>query len=566
MQALAKGEPSKSDGAVPSDKRDAKTKQEKADDTDSSVTPTQERQGSSKKTGDVTIPSGHHSTPKRESVNNVQSSSHASEATNGRRQGPVFDNVNESIPMARALSDISGNRANDTHLSGIGIHAPAPAAWTTMQAPESITCQAPSGSQQMMSIRSDMGCSSGESWLQDQGTNAQPFPSDLYHHSNDAVPMSASLPTHLSYGQHHFSPFTTVHSQALAEQQHEYCPSEQADEAAQSPDSEKSPGRAVSPFSRRERRIDLAARRKRPRPAAIGTTGLGRSLLGPSSMSPTTRLPTNVGHGLRHVKSTQNLGSNLSPRYPGVRKTSATLRSPLAFPSSFEPSIPNMTSTELTVPPLLTTTMAPPTPLTPEDIQYFLPRTPNDAQFCPSPSQDMSGSGWCSTTQSLPLYVHSPPATPLHPTLAPHLQYQTSSAPVSVPSQHTIFNHGSISEQPGSMGPATWAIGPDEVIQMPQPVHISPVPFEGSVMEDIKHVPGQMSIDASSQHGLYHHNSHTPPNAMSTDDTTPPGTKPAEFLIQEFPQQQEAHRFAAQQFSSHGPRTYTFNHQTPSSF
>lgn len=569
MQALAKkGEQSKSKSPSVSDQQGSKEQKQNAGDTDSSVTPTQDRPDTSKKLD----------SPKRPSSSSKGRGGKAS-AEHGKgvkTPQPPTDTSRTTVPgsmpsLGDAKNSISSvhpvSQPHESQLSGMQLHGAAPAIWTTLEAPGVVEPRGPTGS--------ELGCSSAEPWLSEQSGNGQTLPNELFSHNHSGAHMSASLPTHLSYEQQMLSPpFSAMHSHVFAEQRRGSSSSEQAEisgsmanDPAQSPGSEKSSGSVMSPFSRcRERRVDLAARRKRPRPAAIGT-GLGRSFLGPSSMSPTTRLPNNASHGLRHVKSTQNLGSNLSHRYPGVRKMSAALRSPLGFTNPLESNI-NMTSTDLTVPPLVTTTMAPPTPLTPEHLQYLLPPTPNDPQFCISPSQDMSSSGWYSTSQSLPLYIHSPPTTPLHPAFAPQLQYQAH-PPMSAAPHQTTFDHAPISEQPESVAENTWTGDHcvQEAMKMPQPVHVSPVPFDSAVMDISEHGPDVISAQqlSSSPHAPCH-NPHTPPAVMFPGDMGSPGSKPTEFLIQEFPEQQVAHRLSTQHLSSQGPRNYTFNNQTPGSF
>lgn len=575
MQALAKkGEQSKNDTSTESDQQVSKEKEQDDGRPVSSSTPTQERPGTSKKadspkhsTNSTKGSGGKDSTEAGKYVEIPQPPPATGETT-------VLEPTSVSNDAKSSTSSIHiGDQTGELQSFGIGLHDPAPASWTALQAPEVITtCQAPSGS-----TGSDIGCSSAEHWLSVQGGDGQTMPNELFNSSNHgSAHMSASLPTHLSYGQQMLSPpFSAMHSQVFAEQRRGSSSSEHAalsgssmtNDPTQSPDCEKSSGGVTPPFSRCfERRIDLAARRKRPRPAAIGTSGLSRSFLGPSSMSPTTRLPNSAAHGLRHVKSTQNLGSNLSPRYPGVRKMSAALRSPLAFSNPFESNISKMTNSELNVPPL-TTTMAPPTPLTPEHLQYLLPPTPNDPQFCISPSQDVSSSGWYSTSQSLPLYIHSPPTTPLHPQLAAPLQYQTH-APMSAALHQTTFDHAPISEQPESMGEGSWSADNcfQEAMKMPQPVHVSSASFEDAVMAVSKHGPDVMSTQLSSSPHAPCHNPQVPPAVIFSEDTGAPEPKPTEFLIHEFPEQQEAHRLAAQHLSPQGPRNYTFSNQTPGNF
>ena len=80
-----------------------------------------------------------------------------------------------------------------------------------------------------------------------------------------------------------------------------------------------------------EGRIDLASRRKRPRPTALLSPSLrSRSYGALTAASSAFRqgVTSPSGHSLRHVKST---GHNLNGHYPGIRKSSIPQRSPLNF-------------------------------------------------------------------------------------------------------------------------------------------------------------------------------------------------------------------------------------------
>ncbi|KAL1954479.1 hypothetical protein VTO42DRAFT_1155 [Malbranchea cinnamomea] len=594
MQALAKAEQSKQDHTTNSDQNDAKEKQQQAGHPDSSTSPTQEPQETSKTVdveGSPTVEESKEEQTVSKEVNpkTVQPCAKSNEETGNTTVSSPNDAKN-SIPLEHMNSNSAHDRSQESRLSEIGIDVSVSSVWTPQPAFETVPHQR-GEPLQVCSMGPNEQVSSIEPWLQEQGTNRQLSSDGIYNQNHGDresihVSMSTSLPSHLSYTAPLFSdPFSNVNSEVLTAPRRGSCSSDQADMpnhacvSARSPISEKSAGSTgqvlqISPFSRqRERKVDLAARRKRPRPAAIGTTGLGRSYLGPSSMSPTTRLPNHSGQVLRHVKSTQNLSSTLSPRYPGVRKMSAVLRSPLGFTSSFESNIPHLTSTELTVPTLGTTSITPSTPLTPEDLQYLLPPTPNDHQYCVSPSTDMGCSAWYPTSRSLPLYTQTPPTTPLHPAGAAHLQYQTARPPFSASAQHTTLNNCAISEQLRSTGENAWDIGQcipvpegaqEPAIQMPQPVHISSLPCDETALENEKHVFGEMPNHASSpQHALPR--SQTPPTAMLTDDATLSGTKSSELYIQEF-EQQGAHNLRTEDFLSQQSKTCTISHQTPISF
>lgn len=323
-----------------------------------------------------------------------------------------------------------------------------------------------------------------------------------------------------------------------------------------------------------EREVDLAARRKRPRPAAIGTASLNRSLVGPSSMSPTARMSgLGAGHAVRHAKSTQNLNSS---RYPGIRKVSSAQRSPLGLSNFTEAGVFRASSNaEMTAmmcpPPVAPTTLAPPTPLTPEDLHNFLPTTPSEGKFGLSPNPQIAGNYIYPAQQSMQIDISSPPSTPMTFDIMNQLQYQSMVPPMSAPSHFTTFQDISSPCSSGQINTGAWSDAPQPspddnssfqhstVIHMPQPTHISPITYEPHLdqcsqpEEDWKTSPQLCALDNSST---------SPP-----EETTPvKGEREPEFLIQEFPQQQEAHRHAAQQLPQQKPKTYTFANQTPNDF
>ncbi|PGG95250.1 hypothetical protein AJ79_10161 [Helicocarpus griseus UAMH5409] len=326
-----------------------------------------------------------------------------------------------------------------------------------------------------------------------------------------------------------------------------------------------------------EKEVDIAARRKRPRPAAIGTSSLARSY-GPSSMSPTTRIPCmGAGHVLRHAKSTQNLSPNHNPRYPGIRKASVPQRSPLGMASFAEAgrfNHANAADMMSQVPGLVTTSLAPPTPLTPEDLQTLLPPTPNDSSYSVSPTDDMGCSRFFPMSQSMQVHTESPPDTPLHLGVLSHLQYQPMGLPMSASAQCTSFQDYSLSVPTNQMGSGLWPdtssmSAPESsqlqqpTIHMPQPTHISPITYGESVDSGNTSVVDEMTSRSESPRCTVKSSSTPPPPPKSS---TPGSQKVTEFFIQEFPEQQEAHRRAAQQLPPQKPMNYTFSNHTPNDF
>ncbi|OJD18823.1 hypothetical protein AJ78_01155 [Emergomyces pasteurianus Ep9510] len=324
-----------------------------------------------------------------------------------------------------------------------------------------------------------------------------------------------------------------------------------------------------------EKEVDIAARRKRPRPAAIGTSAMSHSY-GPSSMSPTTRIHgMGAGHVLRHAKSTQNLSPSHTARYPGIRKASAAQRSPLGMASFAEASRFNCVSATdgmSTGPCLVTTTLAPPTPLTPEDLQTLLPPTPNDSQYCVSPTDDMGCSRFFPMTQPIQVHIESPPTTPLQLGVLSHLQYQSMGVPM--PGQHTTFQDYAVpiptNQMSGGLWPDAASTSSPETshmqqptIHMPQPTHISPITYGESLDSGNRTLVEDMTSQSESSQCTVKSCS-TP--ISSPESSTHSSQKVTEFLIQEFPKQQEAHRRVAEQLPPQKPMNYTFSNHTPNDF
>ncbi|KAL4941333.1 hypothetical protein BDV06DRAFT_194719 [Aspergillus oleicola] len=283
--------------------------------------------------------------------------------------------------------------------------------------------------------------------------------------------------------------------------------------------------------------LDLAARRKRPRPAAIGTKS--SSILPTSSMSPTTR-GQNYG-SVKHSKSAQSLNS----RYAGVRK--ASQRSPLNLSTFAEAGVLSSAKTELStmLQPVTTGSLAPPTPLTPEDLHHLLPQTPTDG-YCLSAAPT---SHVFPTTQPMQINIASPPDTPLGMEMNFPYQYGGMAPPMSAPAHFTSFpDYGCDGTLPGK----SW-----EATSMPSPE----ATFQSQVPMDLSMSYEQALEQCQSESG------HSGSPYCEGDMHTPGDAKATEFHLYEFPDQEEAHRFVAQQLPNQKPKAYTFaEHRTPTNF
>lgn len=301
--------------------------------------------------------------------------------------------------------------------------------------------------------------------------------------------------------------------------------------------------------------LDLAARRKRPRPAAIGTSRSSSMLAGPSTMSPSTRLPNGgAGHGVRQSKSAQSLSS----RYAGVRKASAAQRSPFNLSTFAEAgSLNSKAEMSSMLQPTVTNGLAPPTPLTPEDLHHLLPATPSDGGYCLSAQPT---SQLFPTSQPMQINIASPPATPLAVNMMPSYSYHGVAPPMSAPAHYTTFP-----EYPpcdgASLTGRSWA----EATSMPSPEQS----FSSRCQVDMS----SASYEAVNQRASSVDNgtvSSSPSLVFSKDiemhTDSVDDARQIEFSIHEFPEQQQAHRFI-QQVPSQKPKAYTFTaNSTPHSF
>lgn len=377
---------------------------------------------------------------------------------------------------------------------------------------------------------------------------------ERFLHQLSSSPFSQSL---LTVAPTQFQP------QTLSDEQQESYTSAHTDEATPPPQScqirpSANGGSFYTPQA--ERRGGLAARRKRPRPAAIGTN-ISRPFISQSSISPPRR-SSSWGTCLSPSisKSAQNLLPDMSPKFSGIRKSSVSPRSPLTLPPSVEATSNAFSSTDLALPPPTTTSIGPATPMTPDDLQYLLPPTPNDTQYCLSPADDMSYTHMFRTSHmgNHGDSTFKPSANLL---AMPNMCYPNSTAPMSASANQSTFGDCFL---PGPIGPVISDYGTDGVSppsyenganlsEVPMSTYLSPRIYETQYSNAEESEYWNSASPSSSQ------DSHKGLDSSQSSYTP-------EFLIQEFPQQKETLAGAAQQLKSPTPRFYTFTNQTPHDF
>jgi hypothetical protein len=311
------------------------------------------------------------------------------------------------------------------------------------------------------------------------------------------------------------------------------------------------PAQTEEPAKGTGKGVDIAGRRKRPRPAAIGTSGAGRSLAA-STMSPTARVPS-ANSGVRQSKSAQSLNS----RYAGVKKASTAQRSPLNLSTFTEPGSLNTKAemSSMLQPSVTTNSLAPPTPITPETLHHLLPTSPADGGYCLS---TQTTNPFYPATQPMPVNIASPPATPLPMDMMSQFPYPNVAPPMSAPAQYSTFPDYGACDVP--LTARTWADSAtmpspgmvfQDSCQVPQ-ADISPIEYDPAFEQGGQVVAGSEAIPSP----LVYPGKHADMPSIGE-------AKMNEFEIHEFPGQHEAHRYAAQQLPSQKRKNFVFANKTP---
>jgi hypothetical protein len=314
-------------------------------------------------------------------------------------------------------------------------------------------------------------------------------------------------------------------------------------------------------FKKPEHHVDIAARRKRPRPAALGTAALrSYSYGGSSALSPTFRFgrqPPNA-HPIRHVKST---GQNLNVTYAGIRKPSSAQRSPLNIATFAEAEEFNnlVAGQKYSQHSDREQSGAPPTPLSTEDtMRGPLPTLEEPISIAQhsEPSNQFFLNGHPSQFN-----MASPPSTPMKSELfAPH-QIRCMMPPMSAPPQYAVFPDYTPPYSAGPLTTSSWSDAPltsPELATFAPPAHMSQQAYMSPVIHEYSNGPSYQSRFVSQP----------PPEQKQSEMISPAhhGHKHTEFFIQEFPRQKEEHAHAAQQMAQQKPKNYVFANATPSDF
>jgi hypothetical protein len=314
-------------------------------------------------------------------------------------------------------------------------------------------------------------------------------------------------------------------------------------------------------FKKPEHHVDIAARRKRPRPAALGTAALrSYSYGGSSAMSPTFRIgrQSQNAHPIRHVKST---GQNLNVTYAGIRKPSSAQRSPLNIATFAEAEEFNhlVAGQKYSQHPDCEQSGAPPTPLSNEDAMGS--QLPTLEEPISIAQQSELSNQYFLNGHASQFNMASPPSTPMKSELfAPH-QMRSMMPPMSAPPQYAVFPDYTPPYSAGPLTTSSWSDAPltsPEMATFPPPAHMSQQAYMSPGIHEYSAGPSYQSRFVSQ----------LPAEQKQTDMTSPAnhGHKHTEFFIQEFPRQKEEHAHAAQQMAQQKPKNYVFANATPSDF
>jgi hypothetical protein len=299
--------------------------------------------------------------------------------------------------------------------------------------------------------------------------------------------------------------------------------------------------------------LDIAARRKRPRPAALTSASLrSRSYGAMTSVSPTFRpgaVTPPVPHTLRHVKSA---GQSLNSRYAGIRKASSAQRSPMCVASFAEAEAFNQLMAQQAV--NAQTLAELPAPLLSPDIISNNQITDPEKNPFFTPNLDVSHPYSMPGAQDLSMTTSSPPITPLPADfMVRGLSQQSLCPPASAPPQYASFPDYT---PPYSAGPMTNSSWSDAPLTSPEMSSFPPVTYVPSLG-----YPGQGDCMPG------HFQQFVLPSDKS--DLLLDGQhdhKKTEFYIQEFPNQKEEHAHVAQQLSQQKPKNYVFANSAPQDY
>ena len=293
--------------------------------------------------------------------------------------------------------------------------------------------------------------------------------------------------------------------------------------------------------------LDIAARRKRPRPAALTSSSLrSRSYGALTSVSPTFRqgmITPQIPHTVRHVKSA---GHGLNSRYAGVRKASSAQRSPMCVASFAEAeAFRQLMGHQATV--AQTLTELPQPLLSPDIVSGGQLHEPEKNPFF---AQNID----VSHQYQRPLHIGtaSPPITPMAADfMGRGLSQQSLIPPTSAASQYASFPEYTPPYSAGPLTSSSWSDAPLTSPDVPSFPPVTYVPSLGYPQQcDVLSTNFQQFVLPSD------------PNIDFSLDSQL-DQKRTEFFIQEFPNQKREHAHVAQQLAQQKPKSYVFNNSAP---
>ncbi|ETI23964.1 hypothetical protein G647_05771 [Cladophialophora carrionii CBS 160.54] len=300
--------------------------------------------------------------------------------------------------------------------------------------------------------------------------------------------------------------------------------------------------------------LDIAARRKRPRPAALTSASLrSRSYGAMTSVSPTFRqgiMSPQGPHSVRHVKSA---GQSLHSRYAGIRKASSAQRSPMCATTFAEADAFNQLMAQQAIATAPLTEMPEPL-LSPDHVSHdFSSVEPEKNPFFIQ-NMDMSNQYSMPPPQNLSITTASPPATPMIANFMSRGPSQQSlMPPASAPPQYATFPDYTPPYSAGPLTNSSWSDAPMTSPDVPSfPVtYISSVGFP-------QHYD---AVDSQIQQYVLRSD-----NKSEVDFDSHFDQKKMEFCIQEFPNQKQEHAHVAQQLAQQKPKAYVFANTAPQDY
>ena len=313
-------------------------------------------------------------------------------------------------------------------------------------------------------------------------------------------------------------------------------------------------------------RLDIASRRKRPRPAALRPDAhRSQSYAGPLTMSPSSKVPLlNVGQSqsVRRIKSTPFGMNVINARVQKPGLASAQM-SPRNFQACFEASAktddPMSTRHSSSSTELCGAVFTPPTP--PSPINADKREIPTEAWSNPwEQIQDNSTPTGFANRANLT----SPPITPFSlgnlsesfsNRFFPAHQNVYQQPPQSAPPQHTSFFDNPPTEAIGHHNPPSWQVPPSMLLETYPHAGQMSIP-QPTFVPQYSYYESQGTFPAESQHFVP-----TPPDNGFCQPTlygnSSPAAKPLEINVQLGPKPQGTPQ----------PRKeYVFHHATPKDF